>query len=86
MIYEVIRKMSWNKFQCWNALLRPYVEIVRSCTVLKNNAITFLLKNTLCHQLQPRPPNGAVPKVIKENWVRNINAEKGEYDVHMWLH
>lgn len=72
MIYEVIRKMSWNKFQCWNALLRPYVEIVRSCTVLKNNAITFLLKNT--------------PKVIKENWVRNINAEKGEYDVHMWLH
>lgn len=40
MIYEVIKKMAWNKFQCWNGLLRPYVELVWSSIVPKNNAVS----------------------------------------------
>lgn len=83
MIYEVIRKMAWNKFRCWNGLLRPYVELARSSTVLKYSAIPLRLKNSLCHRLQPQLTNDDVPKVVLERWVRNVSIEKGQRDMFM---
>lgn len=71
MIYEVIRKMAWKKFQCWNGLLRPYVEIVRIRSILQNIAIPLRLKS---HRFRTQILSGAVPKVFQVHWVRNLVA------------
>lgn len=73
MIYEVIRKVAWNKFRYWNGLLRPCAELVRSSIVLKSTDVAMRLKNTPSHQLQPQLLKDTVPKVVLEHWVTNGN-------------
>lgn len=75
MIYEVIRKMAWNKFQCFNGLLRLYVQLV---VRFPKNAIPLKFKNTV--------PAVTTTGSLRAPGQKYHHRKSLELNVHMWPH